>query len=385
MKKKDHLFLGYLFYFFSFIGLLIMIYLCVNSTIDLNSNTDEAFTLRLINHSLIDIVRGTALDVHPPLYYLILKLFVEVTNLFSWNLILVSKLVSVLPHLLLILLSMTFIKREYGFLCSSIFAYSVIYMPKMIFFGTQVRMYSWSMFFVIMAIIYSHQIYKEGKKKNWTIFLLLSLCAAYTHYFALIAVMFVYLYLLFTLVRRDGVTQLWRWCICTGITVVLYIPWLVVALWQILNQEHLSDHANWIPPITLKQIIGFYSFLTTPSYHDLLDMIVCLFMTVLIVLVCVEYMMKRRKNRKIEMSTDDYMIFAGMIALGGEILFGIVTSLVLQPVFAARYIVCGAGGFWLSFCYAFSRCKKKTIIYLGVTIMLICGIVNVVCQILQLM
>ena len=34
---------------------------------------DEGFSINLINNSFTDIILFTALDVHPPLYYLILK------------------------------------------------------------------------------------------------------------------------------------------------------------------------------------------------------------------------------------------------------------------------------------------------------------------------
>ena len=42
---------------------------------------DELFTVGMIEHSYGELVRFTAADVHPPLYYCIVKLFVELCKL----------------------------------------------------------------------------------------------------------------------------------------------------------------------------------------------------------------------------------------------------------------------------------------------------------------
>lgn len=42
-------------------------------------NTDNTFTLRLVQHPVSELIRLDSMDVYPPLYYLILKLFFSVT------------------------------------------------------------------------------------------------------------------------------------------------------------------------------------------------------------------------------------------------------------------------------------------------------------------
>lgn len=42
-------------------------------------NFDDTFTLRMLQHSIPQIIRLDALDVHPPIYYIILKLFFNIT------------------------------------------------------------------------------------------------------------------------------------------------------------------------------------------------------------------------------------------------------------------------------------------------------------------
>ena len=45
---------------------------------DNNFWMDEAFTTNLVQHSISEIVVATAADVHPPLYYLLVKVGYEI-------------------------------------------------------------------------------------------------------------------------------------------------------------------------------------------------------------------------------------------------------------------------------------------------------------------
>jgi uncharacterized membrane protein len=71
---------------------------------------DEAYSIALIRHSWKDIVTLTAGDVHPPLYYFILKVF----SIIFGESVFVMKTVSIIPMVLFVILSARFIKNEYG-------------------------------------------------------------------------------------------------------------------------------------------------------------------------------------------------------------------------------------------------------------------------------
>ena len=76
---------------------------------------DEAFSLRMIEHSWFEIVQLTAMDVHPPLYYFILKLGVGIThNISGIPIIVCAKLVSVMPILILWIMNVLYIRPRYG-------------------------------------------------------------------------------------------------------------------------------------------------------------------------------------------------------------------------------------------------------------------------------
>jgi uncharacterized membrane protein len=61
------------FFVLSFLWITII----TASNINLSLNTDEIFSLRLTEHSWSEMIRLAKLDVHPPLYYMILKIAVD--------------------------------------------------------------------------------------------------------------------------------------------------------------------------------------------------------------------------------------------------------------------------------------------------------------------
>ena len=89
-------------------------------------------------------------------------------------------------------------------------------------------MYSLGAFFVLAAYLALHNILHSGKTSDWVIFSVASLCAAYTHYYALISVAFFYLALL-SLLPQDK-SSFKKILITYCVAVVVYLPWLLVLL-----------------------------------------------------------------------------------------------------------------------------------------------------------
>jgi hypothetical protein len=71
---------------------------------------DESYTIALISHDFSEIVQIDAKDVHPVLYYFLLKI---VTSIFG-NSILIARLFSVLAGILIGILGFTHIRKDFG-------------------------------------------------------------------------------------------------------------------------------------------------------------------------------------------------------------------------------------------------------------------------------
>lgn len=110
---------------------------------------DEAFSLRMIEHSWFEIVQLTAMDVHPPLYYFILKLGVGIThNISGIPIIVCAKLVSVMPILILWIMNVLYIRPRYGKCVAGMFSLCITAAPNLTAYSVDIRMYGWGLLFV---------------------------------------------------------------------------------------------------------------------------------------------------------------------------------------------------------------------------------------------
>jgi len=154
---------------------------------------DEAYTLVLLRGNVPDIIRGAASDVHPPLYYLILRLF----NVFGDESLLKYRIVTAMgTYLNLLLVGATMVRKQWGCRVSTLYIlwFGLTYgtLEK----STFVRMYSWGAFFVTAAAVLLFSFYKNGKKKDIMLGIAMTVAAMYTHYYAVITMFFAWLFLL---------------------------------------------------------------------------------------------------------------------------------------------------------------------------------------------
>ena len=90
---------------------------------------DELFTVGMAEHSYGELVRFTAADVHPPLYYCIVKLFADLCKLVvpEAGTIIPAKMVSVFPYFILLLYCLGFIRKRFGvFVCGLFFFCTIL-------------------------------------------------------------------------------------------------------------------------------------------------------------------------------------------------------------------------------------------------------------------
>ena len=103
---------------------------------------DEMFTLGLANQSLGELISITAGDVHPPLYYMIVKLFLTIGGAGGLETqITLAKLASVFSFGLCVLLSAVKIRKNFGLFASGVFSFLLVSMPQLSGYLVEMRMY----------------------------------------------------------------------------------------------------------------------------------------------------------------------------------------------------------------------------------------------------
>ena len=103
---------------------------------------DELFTVGMVEHSYGEFIRFTAKDVHPPLYYCIAKIVVDLWKLIvpAAETVMIIKLVSVMPYFLLLVYALTFLRRRFGIFPAGVFFFCIMSMPQMSAYTVEMRM-----------------------------------------------------------------------------------------------------------------------------------------------------------------------------------------------------------------------------------------------------
>jgi len=304
---------------------------------------DEAATLELAGFPVNELVRIDAMDVHPPLYYLILKLGI---TLFGGliNEVYLGKIISIIPFIVLLIIGFTKVKKIYGEKVSFFFNIMVIGMPQMLNYSTEIRMYSWGMLFVTCAFLQLPGIRKdENNTLNYVLLTLFSTLASYTHYFACVSAIVIYAELIILFVIAKNYKTLRKVFLSGFAVALLFSPWLMVFIRQAISVKENF----WMASLTFDDYLDICLFL---FFKD--SFLKYLF--ILIVLISVIGIIKCKNETGI-------IAACGVFVWLGTIATGLIISILVRPVFVARYEICSASCLWLGLALGLGNLDEKYI------------------------
>lgn len=286
---------------------------------------DESYTLALIKHDYLDIISILKDDMHPPLYFLCLKIFCDI---FGYSLV-VTKLFSILGFLLTLVLGGTLIKIDFGERIAYVYELFFASIPMVYYFSAQQRCYSWSVFWVTLCFLMGYRIMRHISFLNAILFAIAFLFSAYNHIYALIAVVGITLFvnIHFFVKRNMFIIILMDIIIFLG-----YVPWLWVLFFQTKNA--ISDFwQTSLEPLSLL------------IFGGTLLLFIILFI--------------KKKCRKID------VIFAMYSIIFVQVI-GLLVSVIIRPLYIARYAapLMGIFALLLAFCFYQILNNRKGIIIL---------------------
>lgn len=299
---------------------------------------DEAYTMEMVRENdFLGIIKTTAKDVHPPLYYLMAECFTAVLGDTFW----VYKLLSIIPMVLTMLFAFSHIKPWWGERAAVLFIIMINAIPCVLEYVVQMRMYSWAMFFVTWAGLSAYGMYKDEDIKRFCIQLAASsIFACYTHNYAMISCVCIYIIMgmpVFLKCKKSGKWLLLKsWFISGAAVAALYLPWLFVLIKQ--TSDRIENY--WIEPVTMGVIPEYFEFLFSSElpYSTAMYLILC----AAAVATCI---IKRESS--------------GLLALAVPVMtaaIGITVSILVSPFFVGRYLIPCAGLLALFIALAF--CEK---------------------------
>ena len=360
-NQKD--LMGKILYIISFIILGLMIYLLFTKPF---LAIDEWFTVGLVNLDFNNAITSTILDVHPPLYYIIVM---AVMNLFelahiSVDQTILIKSVSVIPYFLILILSLTKIRKDYGWFSSGVFTFTILTMGQFFIYYLTARMYSWGLLFILISFLITRNIYEDPKLKDWVLLSLFSALGAYCHYFVALATIPIYL-ILFTYIIIKNRSQIRNFIISCALNVVFFIPWIFTLFYQ-LDKVHRS---YWIKPLTLRNILDGTASIV-PDFGKYIAVLVVIFLIAVTIILLKRYLDSKE--------AEDYFLLSGALVFIGTVIITIIVSVMFKPVHSNRYLLPAAGVFWMSFSLALSKIDKDKILILITIALIIIGGVGVI-------
>lgn len=312
---------------------------------------DEAYTFGMIRRSYSDICAITAQDVHPPLYYLMFKTFAALFE----NKLFAGKIFSVIPYAVIMVFGGVQIKKLFNARAGLAFGVLFFLFPFTLSYAAEVRMYSWAALFVLANAVYAYKAYLYDTYKDWILFALFGILAAYTHYFALASVGIVYAVLFFAIIIKKRALAK-HWVIFSFITVLAYVFWLGFFVEQL---KYKINNEYWIEPINLKTIKTY--FIDMFGVNGKTTAAVSL-ATVFAVTLCGA---RGRKEIKLPMA------FAAAVPVL-TLFLGLAASWIIRPVFVIRYLLPSVPLFIAAAAIGFSNLNSRAvrIVIIAVTVTL---------------
>jgi mannosyltransferase len=339
---------------------------------------DEAFGAYMIRFDFTGIAAYTAADVHPPLYYWLLKLWSMAFGTSEMAL----RSMTVLFAATAIVFGFLLAHRLFGRKAAWLSLLFMILSPLFIRYSQEMRMYG-LVAAIGMAATYVLTFAVENKgKKYWVLYGILISLGMWTHIFSAIIWLSHWVWRA-AVVRMDGSKKLLRrffsreWIWSHILAVGVFLPWLPVLLKQIFD---VQVNGFWIPPVTPGTVPNF---LTNVVYYQDLGQVngwfalgFLLIMTSGIVLaakVCGRLSKEQKKS---------YLLIASVAFAPIAIVF-LLSLPPLQSMFIDRYLVVSSLmiAVFMGTTLVLSRPFMKTKYYYGLVVLIVAamivGIANV--------
>ncbi len=243
---------------------------------------DEAYSVGMAERTFKEIWNIGGHDVHPVLYYWMLKIVSLVTS--AWGLtslvgkIMVYRIFSVIPIAILGILGYTHIKKDFGEKTGIIFSFLTFFLPECIIYANEIRMYSWAILSVTTLGVYAYRLRlpENSNRKNWVIFFIASISSIFLHYYGLMAAGIINVILLIHLIKSKRGKDIVAICLFGLIQLISYIPWLLYFVSQ-LNSISKGFWIGFTFPDTIFELLAG-QFIGNLNYKLLISILtICLY------------------------------------------------------------------------------------------------------------
>ena len=290
---------------------------------------DEAYSITLAKRPIDELVHLTAIDVHPPVYYLFLHFW---GGLFGFG-ELSLRLSSVIPMFFAIILMAILLRRLFNKPFAGFATLLLCLSPMLIRYGFEIRMYAMATMLAVLAtiVLVLIEAEKNAKQRHLLQFAYAVLVALgmLTLYYTIVIWLTHFAYLIWQTVKSKKPILRQEFWLMYILAVLLFTPWLFVAIKQFTN----GALAQISEPMTVNNLLGVFSFnlLYKPIWQldQIFGLLILGFITLFGVLLA-----KKIKNKQ---KNTSFLIFMA----AGPLLVEILICLI-KPMYVERYLVYSA-------------------------------------------
>jgi mannosyltransferase len=221
---------------------------------------DEAFSVTLIRYHWVEMFHRIAGDVHPPLYYILLKIWV----FFLGDSLLVLRGLSLVLGVATVWATYLFVKEAFKNDRMALSAAVLIAVnPFQIKYVTEARMYTLGTFLILIGGYFMLKALKHKHVwRSWILTAIFASAALYTHYFLMFSVFAGFIYILLYLYKqhRFNLKEFRYGITATFVALLLFLPWLktfIAQFKQVQENYWIPKMTTWSIPETIwKMLVG---------------------------------------------------------------------------------------------------------------------------------
>ena len=225
---------------------------------------DEAYSVLLAKRPILDLIHFTAVDAHPPLYYLFLKGW---AGIFGWSDVALRSLSAVALGGVVVFGGLL-VKRMFGVRAALMAMPFVALSPLLLRYGFEIRMYALAALIGIAATyVLVCALETKSKSRQWKLYAIYAMLVAlgmYTHYFMVLLWIAHAVWLAWRWRQDKQPIRKSPWLMALAGGVVLFLPWIPVLVIQVRG----GTQATVLQPMTVDALVGIvsFSFLYQPAW-----------------------------------------------------------------------------------------------------------------------
>lgn len=298
---------------------------------------DEAYSILLSRESIERLISLTAVDAHPPFYYLYLKAW---AGLFGYG-ELSLRLSSIVPFGFSVVGILLVLRQFFSQKVVMLAGLGLLIAPFLLRYGYEIRMYALVIAIGVWATYVLVKARQSRDKKWWVIYSLLVALGMYTLYMSAVFWLWHLVWMTIEQYKKSSKFLVPKALFAYAGAVLLFLPWSATVIDQ-LRHNVLPEATS---AVTLGQLVHLASMLLVyvPGYETggWLSLVI-----VAVIVSVVYIMIKLWPKLSLKQKAGYRLVFLGWLV--SLVFFALISLPPQPPRFMERYIVLGAMAFYLT-------------------------------------